>query len=107
MDDYDPSRPWEHPEMLRAPEFYQQVVGEQMLHEALGHPSENVNNRLLRRKKTMKTLCEVERTKDDVRFIVVQGEERIVYKLTGALAKSIGEELFKEGCNLIATQEEP
>jgi len=54
----------------------------------------------------MKTRCEVERTQNDVRFIVHQGGESVIYKLTGELAKEVGEELFKQGCNLLATRDQ-
>jgi hypothetical protein len=54
----------------------------------------------------MKTQCAVERTQNDVRFIVNQGGEQVIYKLSGDLAKEVGEELFKQGCNLLAARGE-
>lgn len=52
----------------------------------------------------MGTYAEVTRTGEDVRFIVHIGDEQTIYKFTGHQAKQFGEALFREGCDLIATQ---
>ncbi len=50
------------------------------------------------------TTIEVTRTPEDVRVIVTVGTSATTYKLTSELAKSLGEDLFKEGCNLESQQ---
>lgn len=72
--------------------------------QELGHPSENELNRAKRRRAAMKSTCEVERTNSEVRFIISTGMNKVIYKLTGTMAKDVGEELFRQGCDLLADQ---
>lgn len=59
---------------------------------------------LRRRKPAMETTIEVDRTTEDVRVLVTIGTQLTTYKLSAELAKSLGEDLFKAGCNLEAEQ---
>lgn len=64
-------------------------------------PDDEINS-LKRRGKSMalKTTVEVERTDEDIRLVVTVGRTSTTYKLTAGLAKALGEDLFKHGCNL-------
>jgi hypothetical protein len=57
-----------------------------------------------RRRPAMETTIEVDRTDADVRVLVTIGKQVTTYKLTAELAKYLGEDLFKAGCNLEAQQ---
>jgi len=43
---------------------------------------------------------EVQRTDTEVRLIIGAGEHKTIYKLGAKLAREVGEELYREGCNL-------
>jgi len=48
--------------------------------------------------------CEIEKGRDHVKLIIGVGKSQIIYQLNAALAKEVGEELFKQGCNLATSQ---
>jgi hypothetical protein len=59
---------------------------------------------LRRKRPAMETTIEVDRTDHDVHVIVTIGKNITTYKLNAELAKGLGEDLFKAGCNLEAEQ---
>jgi hypothetical protein len=72
-----------------------------------GQPTDDEVTRLKRRGNTVASqiMCQVHRTEDEVHFIIGNGRNKVTYHLGAELAKSIGEELFKEGANLAQAQE--
>lgn len=77
-----------------------QVKWEKELADQDGQTSD-AEVRQLKRRGSMpnKITAEVERVGDEVHFVVGNGANPVTYKMSASLAKSIGEELFKQGCN--------
>lgn len=48
--------------------------------------------------------CEIEKGTDHVKLIIGVGRSKITYKMSPSLAKEIGEEMFKQACNIPAAQ---